>query len=145
MLYAFAVIAGLLNSVAAGANSAMGKGLENKIAGGMVVVLVNVLTMACVGLVLGKLAWPGTTRIAAVPWWAWPGGVLGTTFILAQLFAAEQLGSAVFMTLAVTAAVLCSLALDHFGLVGFKEHPVGWGRAAGAVLIIAGLALIARY
>ena len=83
--------------------------------------------------------------MAAAPWWAWTGGLLATVFILAQLFAAEQLGSAVFMTLTVTAAVGMSLLLDHFGLVGFKEHPLGWGRAAGAVLIFAGLGLIARY
>ena len=66
-------------------------------------------------------------------------------FILAQLFTAEQLDSAVFMTITVTAAVSMSLLLDHWGLVGFKEHPLGWGRAAGAVLILAGLGLTARY
>ena len=79
------------------------------------------------------------------PWWAWTGGLLATVFILAQLFAAEQLGSAAFMTITVTAAVGMSLLLDHFGLVGFKEHPLGRGWAAGAVLIFAGLGLIARY
>lgn len=73
------------------------------------------------------------------------GSVLGTVFILAQLFAAEQLGSAVFMTVTVTATVSMSLLLDHFELIGFKEHPFGWGRASGAVLIFAGLGLIARY
>ena len=64
---------------------------------------------------------------------------------MAQLFVAEHLGSAVFMATTVTAAVVMSLLLDHFGLVGFKQHAAGVGRIAGAILMFAGLALIARY
>ena len=32
--------------------------------------------------------------------------------------------------------------MDHFGLVGFKEHAAGLGRIAGVALMIGGLALI---
>ena len=145
MLYVFAALAGLLNAVQAGANAGLGKAFDNKIMAGVAIVVCNLVAMTLVGLVAGQLAWPGTQRIAGAPWWAWTGGVLGTLFILAQLFAAGPLGSAVFMTITVTAAVLCSLLLDHFGLVGFKQHALGWGRAAGALLMLAGLGLIARY
>ena len=145
MLYLFAAVAGLLNAVQAGANAGLGKALDNKFAAGLVVVLVNIAVMLLTGAVSSQLAWPGLQRMAAAPWWAWTGGILGAVFILAQLFTAERLGSAVFMTITVTAAVITSLLLDHFGLVGFKEHPIGWGRVAGVVLILAGLGLIARY
>lgn len=145
MLYLFAAAAGLLNAIQAGANAGLGKALDNKLAAGAAILAVNLAVMLLVGAVSGQLGWPGLQRIAGAPWWAWTGGLLATVFILAQLFTAEQLGSAVFMTITVTAAVSMSLLLDHFGLVGFKEHPLGWGRAAGAVLIFAGLGLIARY
>jgi bacterial/archaeal transporter family-2 protein len=49
------------------------------------------------------------------------------------------------MGLSVTAALITSIALDHFGLVGFKEHPVGWWRVLGCGLMIAGIGLVARY
>lgn len=136
---------GLFNAIQAGANAGLGKALDNKFAAGAAILAINTAVMLLAGAASGQLSWPGLQRMAAAPWWAWTGGLLATVFILAQLFAAEQLGSAVFMTVTVTAAVSMSLLLDHFGLVGFKEHPLGWGRAAGAVLIFAGLGLIARY
>lgn len=145
MLYLFAAAAGLLNAIQAGANAGLGKALDNKFAAGAAILAINMTVMLLAGAVSGQLGWPGLQRIAGAPWWAWTGGALATVFILAQLFTAEELGSAVFMTITVTAAVIMSLLLDHFGLVGFKEHPLGWGRAAGAVLILAGLGLIARY
>lgn len=144
MLYLFAAAAGLLNAIQAGANAGLGKAFDNKFAAGVAVVAVNMAVMVLAGAVSGQLGWPGLQRMGAAPWWAWTGGLLAAVFILAQLFTAEQLGSAVFMTIVVTAAVFTSLLLDHFGLVGFKQHLFGWGRVAGAVLILAELGLIAR-
>ncbi len=145
MLYLIAAAAGVLNAIQAGANAGLGKAFENKLAAAAVIAATTLVTMLAAGVASGQLGWPGLIRVAAAPWWAWTGGLMGAAFVLVQLFTAEQLGSAVFMTLVVTAAVLTSLLLDHFGLVGFKQHSLGWGRAAGAVLILAGLGLIARY
>ena len=145
LLYLFAAFAGALNAVQAGANSSLAKALDNKFVAGLIVVSVTFTAFLVTGGVSRQLAWPGANRFAAVPWWAWTGGLLGGLFIMAQLFAAEKLGSAVFMTITVSAAVISALLLDHFGLVGFKEHPLGWGRVAGAVLILCGLGLIARF
>ena len=145
MLYLLAAAAGVLNAVQAGANAGLGKALDHKFVAGVAISTFGLIAMLATGAVSGQLGWPGLARAAAAPWWAWTGGLLGVAFILVQLFTAEQLGSAVFMTVVVTAAVLTSLLLDHFGLVGFKQHSLGWGRAAGAALILAGLGLIARY
>jgi transporter family-2 protein len=40
--------------------------------------------------------------------------------------------------------MLASLALDHFGLLGFPTHPISAGRIGGVLLITAGVALV-RY
>jgi bacterial/archaeal transporter family-2 protein len=45
----------------------------------------------------------------------------------------------------VTAAVVVSLALDHFGLVGFEEHRASPWRLLGAALMIAGVGLVAPF
>lgn len=145
MLYIIPFLAGIANAVQTGANSSLGKALDNKFAAALCIIAVSASTILVAGVVSGKLGVPGMDKVAGVPWWAWTGGVLGAAFVLSQLFVAEQVGSAVFMTLTVTAAVAASLALDHFGLMGFKEHPAGWGRIAGAALIFAGLGLIAKY
>ena len=143
-LFVLAGVAGLLNAVQAGCNAALGKAI-GPFAAGIAVLLVSMTVFVATGLVSGRLEWPGMARISDAPWWAWCGGALGALFIMAQLFAASELGSAVFMALTVTAAVSMSLVLDHYGLVGFKQHTAGWGRIAGAALMIAGLGLIARY
>ena len=44
----------------------------------------------------------------------------------------------------VTGQILTSVVLDHFGLMGFKEHSISWARAGGVVLLLAGAALVLR-
>jgi transporter family-2 protein len=77
-----------------------------------------------------------------MPWWAWFGGIMGGGIILAQFFIARQIGAATFLRLFVTAGVITSLLLDHFGWVGFDQHRAGLCRILGAVLMISGVALI---
>ena len=144
LLLVFAAVAGAMNAVQAGCSSTLGKAI-GPMPAAVAIGLVAVLTYLVVGAVSGQLAWPGAGKMAAAPWWAWTGGVLGAMFVLSQLFVAQQVGSAVFIALTVTAAVVMSLALDNYGLVGFQVHPAGWGRIAGALFMFAGLGLIARY
>ncbi len=144
-LVGFAVVAGLLNSVQAGYNASLGKSLGNAFAAAIAIVAVSFTTIVIAGTVSGRLAMPEWRAVVATPWWQWAGGIFAALFVLSQLFVAEALGSALFMGLAVTAAIVMSLVLDHFGLAGFKEHPFGVGRAVGAALMIAGLGLIAWF
>lgn len=57
----------------------------------------------------------------------------------------QKIGAAPFIGLTVTAAVITSLVMDHFGLLGFKVHAASVGRVVGACLMLAGLALVARF
>ena len=141
---AVAILAGLLNAVQAGTNGTLGKQI-GQFQAGLVVFTTSLVIFTLLGTVSGRLGWPGMDRISAVPWWAWCGGLLGSLFVLAQLFVAQSLGSAVFMSIIVTAAVVMSLALDHFGLVGFEQHSINTGRVVGGLLMIAGVGLIALF
>jgi transporter family-2 protein len=44
-----------------------------------------------------------------------------------------------------TGQLLCSVALDHFGLLGFELHEMSAGRIAGCVLLLAGTFLIWKF
>ena len=140
----FAVVAGLLNAVQSGVNSTLGKGI-GQFQAGLVSFVVGIMVFVVAGVVTGRLDWPGATRMAALPWWAWTGGLMGAVFVMTQLFVADSLGSAVFIGVIVTSSVVMSLVLDNYGLVGFEVHPVNLGRIAGAVLMIAGVGLIAWF
>ena len=70
---------------------------------------------------------------------------MGGGIILAQFFVARQIGAAPFLGLLVTAGVVTSILLDHFGWVGFDPHPAGLWRIAGALLMIGGVALVSIF
>ena len=110
----------------------------------VVVALVNCAVYAAAAPFAG-VSWPSADKIAAVPWWAWFGGLLGGLYVLAMVFAAGKVGSAVFTGLTVTAAIVTSVLLDHFGLVGFDTHPASLWRIAGAALMVCGLLLICAF
>jgi transporter family-2 protein len=91
------------------------------------------------------LAWPGTARLAGVPWWAWLGGAMGGAYVLAMIVLADRLGAALFTGVTVTAAIVTSLLLDHYGWLGFTQHAAGPWRILGGALMIGGVALISLF
>ena len=84
-------------------------------------------------------------QVMSAPWWAWTGGIVSALYIVSMLVAPNILGAGLFTGLTVTAAVLASIALDHWGLVGFPVHPAGVGRLIGAALMVVGIVLVAVF
>ncbi|KQQ23552.1 hypothetical protein ASF53_04225 [Methylobacterium sp. Leaf123] len=141
LVAAAAAIAGILNTVQAGANASLNKALDQPILAALVVTAANVAVYLAAAPFIG-IGWPGSQRLAGVPWWAWLGGAMGATYVLATLFIAERLGAAVFTGITVTAAIVTSVLLDHFGWVGFAQHTADPWRILGCALMIGGLVLV---
>jgi transporter family-2 protein len=85
---------------------------------------------------------PSASVAARIPWWQWSGGLFGAIFIAIAILLIPQLGAATFIALFVAGQLLCSLAFDHFGLLGIPVHPVTLIRLAGAAFLILGVVLI---
>lgn len=141
LLALVAVAAGILNTVQAGANASLNKALEQPILAALIVAGTNAAVYLLAAPFLG-LGWPVGARIAAVPWWAWLGGAMGGAYVLAMILLADRLGAAIFTGLTVTAAIVASVILDHFGWLGFAQHTAGPWRILGGLLMIGGVALI---
>jgi transporter family-2 protein len=141
-LYGFVLLAGVANAVQAGQNGALSKGMAQSLTAGLVVVTGTATCILVVGLLTGRLTWPSLDQAVQMPWWAWFGGFMGGGIILAQFFIARQIGAATFLGMFVTAGVVTSILLDHFGWVGFDQHRAGLGRIVGALLMIGGVALV---
>jgi transporter family-2 protein len=77
-------------------------------------------------------------------WWQWTGGLLGAIYIAAVVVLAPRLGAGTLIAAVVGGQMVASLVLDHFGLVGFPEHPISGLRLLGAALVMLGVALIQR-
>ena len=143
-LYAFIIVAGILNGLQTGMNSQLTKSLGNPGLAGPVVYTVGLVAFLLALPFFGvKLSDYG--KLAQTPWWAIAGGVAGAIFSLATLAATPKVGAGVFVAITVTTGVVTSILIDHFGIIGVDKHPAGLGRIAGALLMIIGVGLVGKF
>ena len=148
MLYITIAMTGFLIAIQAGCNATLEKSLQNPV--------LSAFLSFCAGtaaLLLAFAIYAATTRTpmpraaqwSSVPWWGWVGGALGAVYILCMVLTAEKVGSGLFVGLTVTATIVGSLVMDHYGLLGFRQHTAGLGRLIGGALMIAGMLLIGKF
>lgn len=143
--FAFALLAACLLPIQAAMNGAINRVLHQPPLVVMCSLTGSLIFMAVVAVAGRRFAVPQAAAIAAVPLWAWPAGVCGAIFLLSQPIVLPRIGAAAFTGLAVTGQVLTAVALDHFGALTLPQHTASPLRLLGAALMIAGVALVARY
>jgi transporter family-2 protein len=139
-----AIAAGVSSTLQSGSNQMLQKSLSAPLWSVSIISAVTLLASLTFPLLAGERI-PHPAMIAATPWWAWIGGLFGIGFVLATVYASPRLGAGLFIGLIVTTSTITSLVLDHFGWMGFDVHAAGAGRIVGALLMIAGVALIAAF
>lgn len=144
LFYLAAVGAGMANPAQAGANAELRKVSGNAVFAAAVVYASGLVSMAILQVCL-RQAWPNGAKFASVPWWAWTGGLLSLASTIAGIMLAQKLGAGVFTGLTLTASLVTSVLLDHFGWVGFEQHSASWPRILGCVLMVGGIWLVARF
>jgi transporter family-2 protein len=144
-LYGLTILAGIANAIQPGQNATLLKSLGLPITAGLITLLVSTIALLIGGLAIGKLEVPTGQQLAQVPWWAWLGGLFSVLLILAQLYASPAIGAASFLGIIVTVGVTASIVLDNYGWVGFEVHPASLWRILGAVLMLAGVGLVALF
>jgi transporter family-2 protein len=93
-------------------------------------------------VVAGKAAALG--GLGGVPWWALLGGLLGGAYVYVALSTVGTLGAGGVTAATIAGQLSLAVVVDHFGLVGVDRHPITPARAAGLVLLAAGVALVVR-
>jgi bacterial/archaeal transporter family-2 protein len=143
LFFVLALAAGAANPFQAGANAQLNKQLQQPVLAGLVV-----YATGFAGLLVLQLAQhpalPSQSRLATVNWWAWLGGFISILSTMAGLTLVHKLGSGLFTGCSLTASLITSLALDQFGLVGFRQHTASPGRLAGCCFLAAGIWLFVR-
>lgn len=109
--------------------------LPNFIVGAAILVAYAIVTRA-------KL--PSAASLSQVPLWAWLGGIIGASYIIATLYLGPKIGAALLLALILSGQMAASLVMDHYGWLGFPHHPVNAMRLLGAVMLVAGAILIVR-
>jgi|SRR4051812_1707379 transporter family-2 protein len=141
--YVLGLGAGLGLTVQIGMNSQLRKVLQSANTAALISFLVG--TLALIALLLAvRSPLPERSMLAAVPWWAWFGGMLGAFYVASSTVVAAELGTASLLGLALAGQLATALVIDHFGWLGMPEHPITWVRAGGVLLLGAGVWLITR-
>jgi transporter family-2 protein len=73
------------------------------------------------------------------------GGLVGAVQVYVGLTLVNKVGAGPFMGFTVTAALITSLVIDHFGWFRMKPHPLNVWRTIGGLQLVAGVSLIARF
>ena len=140
-LLLLAVIAGAVVPFQSAINANLGRGLGHPLWATLASLLVSIAVLLPIIVAL-RLPLPSLAFISKAPLWMWAGGAFGVYFISLALMLLPKLGASGFIALALAGQVMASLVLDHFGLFGLVERQMTLPRVIGAVLLVAGVALI---
>jgi transporter family-2 protein len=144
LLYPFILVAGVLQAVGVAWNAQLNHALVNPWLAATVSFLPVVFVFALVFLVRPSPL-PNRDDIAGVRWWMPLAGLAGAVAVFGGLLFVHEVGAGAFNGLLITANLLTSIALDHFGLLGMRQVKIGPERLGGAGLMAAGIVLISVF
>lgn len=139
-----ALAVGGLLAVQAGANAKLSEAVKSPLAGALLTAVVALVGTAVVAVV-ARPPVPSAADLGSAPWWAWVGGLVGSAYVLVAILAAHRLGAVALVGFVLAGQLAASVALDHFGLVGFEVRPATAARLAGVALLLVGVYLVQRY
>ncbi len=143
VLYLLALAVGVGISLQVGMNVTLRGVLMSPMVAALISFLVGSLSLFLYILVSGA-PWPVRGQAQLVPLWAWFGGLMGAFYVACSIVLGPRLGAAALLALVVLGQLTTSLVLDHFGWMGFAQHPLTLARTLGAVLLFCGVLLIVR-
>jgi transporter family-2 protein len=143
-IYPFIIVGGALQSCGAAMNAQLFHWLGNKWLANAISFALILAFFACVFAMFPNPL-PTSESLSKMPWWAPLGGLVGPVQVYAGLRLVQKVGAGPFVGLTVTAALVMSLLLDHYGWFRLPVHAINQWRILGALLMVGGVALIAKH
>jgi bacterial/archaeal transporter family-2 protein len=144
LLYPFILVAGALMAIGVVWNAQLRGALENPWLAAAVSFIPVVFVFALVFL-LRPSPLPSREDVAGVRWWMPLAGITGAVAVFAGLLFVDKVGAGAFNGLLITANLITSVALDHFGWFGMRQVKAGPPRLIGAALMVGGIFLISLF
>ena len=139
-LLALVVGAGITAQV--GMNATVSRTIGSALLASIVNFTIGLAALSALALLAAARPSPGS--LSAVPGWAWLGGLCGAAYVAASTMLAPRIGATALLALLLAGQLVSGLLADHFGVLGFPQHPVSWQRITGVVLLLAGVWLVMR-
>ncbi len=138
------LVVGALMPVQAIFNSRLGRQIGGPLMGALMSFVIGTFFLLILNVFVNGSSVQQLRPLQAGPWYLWLGGLLGAIFVTYITWVNQQQGVALTFALAVSGQVLASLIIDHYGLFGSVARAITIEKAAGALLIIAGILLIKK-
>jgi transporter family-2 protein len=141
----FALICGAVLTTQVGSNNLLGRSINNSYIPATANMVTGLVFTVLLLLIVHR-ALPSAAQLRAAPWWTWlAGGFLGTAYLTGNILLAPRLGAGALVGLVVTGQLLFAVAADNYGWLGFEQHGATLWRGLGCLLMIGGVALIAKF
>lgn len=144
LLYPFIIVAGALMAIGVVWNAQLRAALVNPWLAASVSFIPVVFIFAFVFL-LRPSPLPTREDIAGVRWWMPLAGITGAVAVFGGLLFVDKVGAGAFNGILITANLLTSVALDHFGWVGMQKVEAGPMRLVGAAIMVGGIVLMSIF
>jgi transporter family-2 protein len=139
-----ALLAGALVTLQTGSNARLKDALGQSLPAVILSSLLGIVFLVVVVLAM-RAPVPSLSRATTAPWTAWLGGAFGALYAVTVVVLARELGAATLTALVVAGQLMCSVLLDHYGLLGFELHAISAARVLGCGLMLAGMVLIWKF
>ena len=100
---------------------------------------------AVAGLIASIVMRDGTLsleRLGQVAPWMWIGGFFGVFYVWTTIVTGPKLGALLAVSLVIAGQLTVSLALDHFGALGFPQSSISPLKLFGLACVIVGVLVI---
>ena len=143
-IYPFIIVAGVLQAAGAVMNAQLRCHLINPWLASFVSFVLIAFFFASMFAILPRPL-PTVQNLNELPWWAPLGGLAGAVAVYAGLTLIDKIGAGTVNGLIITANILASIAIDHFGLLNTPVHTASIWRIIGGALMVGGITLITRF
>jgi transporter family-2 protein len=138
----FLLAVGALLALQAAANVQLSAAVGSPFAASTLQLAIGAAVLLAAALVVGAIA--HLDRVPDAPGWHLVGGLGSAVYITAGIVLFPRLGAIVTVGLFVAGQMGASLVLDDLGWLGVEREPLNAAAWAGAVAVVAGIALIVR-
>lgn len=143
MFYLLGILAGCCLPLQTSANARLRGRMGSPYKSALISFVVGLIFLALLLTITGEGIMLPWATLFSLPWWIWLGGVCGVIFLTLNILLFPRIGSVQTVVLPTLGQILMGLVVDHFGLFRGVQSPLTVVRAVGALLVIAGVVIVA--
>lgn len=136
------VIAGMLSATQQAINGQLGVVVGSALKATFISFSISWVVVLLMVVIIDHRVLPTKAEIKGLPWWAWVGGVLVSTFVLLTVILVPQIGAGLTVTTALIGQIGGSVIVALWGMWRSPKAPVKRLQIIGIIVMIVGVLVI---